>query len=109
MSMSEPGLDRHEWESELESLREGLEDAPAQVLPELVDLVRRMLTERGFDPDDPAGGDEREVLDSYRSARDTARRCEAGIDTDTGAGDVGAAVENLLAVYEFLQAERQTP
>jgi hypothetical protein len=109
MSTPEPGLDRHEWEPELESLREGLEDAPAQALPDLADLVGRMLEERGYDLADPAsiGGDEREVVDSYRAARDTAARCEAGVET--GAGDIGAAVENLLAVGDFLQTERQTP
>ena len=97
--MQEPGLDRHEWETELESLREGFEDAPAQALPDLADLVQRMLEERGLEErGDP------EILATYRAARETADRCEAGVET--GAGDVGQAVENLLAVYEYVSAER---
>jgi hypothetical protein len=40
--MLEPGLDRHEWESEWATLEEELADSPADVLPELDDLVARM-------------------------------------------------------------------
>jgi len=100
--MQEPGLDRHEWESELESLREGLQDAPAHALPELADLVGRMLAARGFEE-----GGEPEVVAPYRAARDTADRCEAGLET--GAGDIAQAVDDLLAVYDHLNAERPAP
>jgi hypothetical protein len=68
MSLPEPGLDRHAWESELESLREGLADAPTQALPDLADLVGRMLAERGYQE-----GDDPEVLASYRAS---PARCE---------------------------------
>jgi len=53
--MQEPGLSRHEWESEWVSLEEQLEDSPVDVLPELDDLVERMLNERGYAIDDPVG------------------------------------------------------
>ena len=39
--MLEAGLDRHEWESEWAPLEEQLEDSPADLLPELDDLVAR--------------------------------------------------------------------
>jgi hypothetical protein len=100
--MQEPGLDRHEWDSELESLREELEDAPAEALPDLADLVGRMLAERGF-----AEGGEPEVVASYRAARETADRCEGGLRPDPG--DVAQAVQDLLAVYDHLTAERPAP
>src|ERR671935_40443 len=46
---TEPGLDRHEWESELSALEPELETGPRDALPELADLVERMLLERGYD------------------------------------------------------------
>jgi hypothetical protein len=107
--MTEYGLDRDEWEGELESLREGLENTPAQALPDLADLIERMLEERGFELDEPvaAEGDEPEIVASYRAARETATRVEAGLDVDPG--DVGQAVEDLLAIFDYVNAERPAP
>ena len=48
MARPKPGLDRHEWESELATLEPQLEDDPASALPGLADLVERMLLERGY-------------------------------------------------------------
>jgi len=109
MSMQEPGLDRHEWETELESLEPELRDSPAEALPELADLVRRMLDERGFDLDDPLvrEGDEREIVSEYESARDVADRLERG--EDVGPGDVGSAINGLRALYDHLISERSAP
>jgi hypothetical protein len=61
MATPEPGLDRYAWESEFETLEPELRDDPAAALPELADLVVRMLDERGYDLDDPLvrEGDER--------------------------------------------------
>ena len=107
--MQEPGLDRHEWETELESLEPELRDSPAEALPELADLVRRMLDERGFDLDDPLvrEGDEREIVSEYESARDVADRLERG--EDVGPGDVGSAINGLRALYDHLISERSAP
>jgi len=41
--MLEPGLDRHEWESQWQALEEQVEDSPAEALPELDSLVAEML------------------------------------------------------------------
>jgi hypothetical protein len=105
---TEPGLDRHEWESEFQALEPELEDSPREALPELLGLVERMLDERGYAPDDPVAdnGDEPEILAEYRAARETTLAAERGGD-DVGPGDVAAAVTGLRAVYEYLLVERQ--
>jgi hypothetical protein len=61
--MLEPGIDRHDWESQWESLEPALEDDPVDALSELDRLVERMLKARGYDLDDPVAreGEEREV------------------------------------------------
>ena len=45
--MSEPGLDRHEWQTEWEALEPLVADSPAESLPELDNLVGRMLVSAG--------------------------------------------------------------
>jgi hypothetical protein len=108
--MQEPGLSRHEWESEWAALQEQLEDSPAEVLTELDDLVGRMLNERGYAIDDPVAreGDEREVLSEFLAAREITRLLDEGSD-GVSPGDVGAAVNGYRSVYEYLIAERSTP
>ena len=109
MSANEPGLDRHDWETQLRALEDDLATDPRQTLPDLADLIERMLTERGFAPDDPVGDDgvEPEILASYRSARETATVVEQGDPVDPG--DVGNAVENLRALFDHLVTERSAP
>jgi hypothetical protein len=106
----EPGLDRHEWESEWASLEPGVLDSPREALPELDDLVRRMLDERGFSLDDPVAGegDDPEVLTEYASARDIRLRAERD-DPDLSPGDVASAVESYRNVYEYLLENRSAP
>lgn len=108
--MLEPGLDRHEWESEWASLEEELEDSPADVLPQLDDLVGRMLDERGYAVEDPVvrEGDDRDVIADFLAAREITRL----LADDPGAvspGDVAAAVNGYRSVYEFVLEERRTP
>lgn len=106
---TEPGLDRHDWESEFAALEPELEDSPREALPELLALVDRMLEERGYAPDDPVAddGDDPEILAEYRAARDTANALERA--EDLSPGDVAAAINGLRAVYEYLIAERSAP
>jgi hypothetical protein len=106
MSMHEPGLDRHEWESEMASLEDDLRDEPARALPELADLVGRILTERGYALDEPITreGDDPEIVSTYLSAREVADRCEVGDGADPG--DVADAIDGLRAVYDTLIAGR---
>jgi hypothetical protein len=109
MSTPEPGLDLHEWETVLQSLEPDLAEAPSESLPDLHDLVRRMLVARGYAPDDPVAsdGDDPEVLTSFRSAAQTTRALERGEDVDPG--DVAAAVNEYRAVYDYLVEERPAP
>jgi hypothetical protein len=105
----EPGLDRHEWESEFASIEEDLADDPYDGLPQFADLVERMLTERGYDVGDPVAraGEEREVVVDYLAARETSDRIER--DEAVDPGDVAAAINNLRDLYDYLLAERETP
>ena len=47
----EPGLDRHEWEGEMSAIEEQLSENPEESLPELDELLGRMLVESGYDLD----------------------------------------------------------
>jgi hypothetical protein len=107
MSQLEPGLNRHEWETEWQALEEELADSPRETLPELTGLLERMLVDNGIAVDDPIAreGTEREYLAEFEQARDTARRVEAGEDVDPG--DVAAAVNGLRELYEHLIETRK--
>jgi hypothetical protein len=109
MATPEPGLDRHEWESELASLDDDLRDSPSEALPALAGLVGRMLEERGYDLDDPvvSDGDDREVVAQFRAAREVADRVDLGEDVDPG--DVADAINGLRELFGYVIAERETP
>jgi hypothetical protein len=98
----DPGLDRHAWETQWQALEDELEDAPAETLPEIADLVERMLRDRGFPLDDDVADDgvEPEVLVNYRSARDISTRVERGDDVDPA--EIGQAIHNFRDIYEQL-------
>jgi hypothetical protein len=108
--MLEPGLDRHEWESEWATLEDELADGPADVLPELDDLVARMLDARGYAISDPVAreGDDRDVIADFLAAREITRLL-ADPAADVSPGDVAAAVNGYRSVYEFLLEERRVP
>jgi hypothetical protein len=104
MSMPEPGLDRHQWESEWQALEPLVVDSPAEALTELDDLVGRMLAEAGYpvetqDAVDDEGTDP-EVLASFKVAHEIARRSDAGEAVDPG--DVGYAVGLYRELYGHL-------
>lgn len=107
MSMNEPGLNRHEWETLLAGLEDDLRDDPFAALPELADLVERMLTETGYDVADPVAreGEEREVVAEYVAAREVADLVELG-DDGVSPGDVGSAIEGLRSLADYVLAER---
>ncbi|MBA3717099.1 MAG: hypothetical protein H0W87_02575 [Actinobacteria bacterium] len=109
MATPEPGLDRHEWESELASLEEDLRDSPAEALPELSRLVERMLEERGYDLYDPVvrDGEEREVVTEFRAAREVADRVDAGEDVDPG--DIAVAIDGLGSLFAYVIVALEAP
>jgi hypothetical protein len=105
----DPGLDRHEWESELQALEDQLAENPAESLPELDALVARMLEETGFAIDDPVAseGDDPEILAEFRAARDITRASERGAE-DVSPGDVAAAINGYRAVFDSIVSTRAT-
>lgn len=100
--MLEPGLDRHEWETEWAVLEPLLEDDPADTLPDVDDLVARMLTARGYALDDAIAreGEEREVVAEYLAAKEVADAARRGESIDPG--DVADAVNAYRELYDFL-------
>jgi hypothetical protein len=103
----EPGLDRHEWESELQGLEDQLAENPAESLPELDGLVSRMLEETGYDLGDPVvrEGDEREVVAEFLAAREITQAAERGAE-EISPGDVAAAINGYRAVFDHLVSNR---
>jgi iron uptake system EfeUOB component EfeO/EfeM len=105
--MYEPGLNRHEWESEWRALEDDVRDDPADALPELDGLVSRMLEESGYDLTDPVvgEGEEREVVAEYLAAHEITAAAERGSD-ELSPGDVAAAINGFRAVFDHLVATR---
>jgi hypothetical protein len=105
----EPGLDRHEWESEWESLKEELADDPAGMLVSLDRLVAEMLESRGYALTDEIAseGDDPEVVTEFRAAHEVTRAVDAGRDVDPG--DVAMAVNAYRALYEHVINDRTAP
>jgi hypothetical protein len=105
--MQEPGLDRHEWESEMQVLEEQLAESPAEALPELDALVARILEETGYDLDDIVAveGEEREVVSEYLAAHEITEAMERGSD-EISPGDVAAAINGYRAVFDHLVTSR---
>ena len=105
--MDEPGLDRHEWESELQALEPELEESPVEGLSELDALVARMLEETGYDLDDPVvrEGEERELVAEFLAARDITQAYERG-SSGLSPGDIAAAINGYRAVFDYVITNR---
>jgi hypothetical protein len=105
--MFEPGLNRHEWESEMASLEEDLHDDPGGALSELDDLVGRMLDETGYDVADPVvrEGEEREIVAEFLAAREIKEAYERGSE-ELSPGDIAAAVNGYRAIFVYLASSR---
>src|SRR4051795_10867926 len=103
----DPGLNRHEWESEWEALEDDLRTDPAPALPELDRLVTRMLAESGYELTDPVvgEGEEREAVAEYLAAHEIVQPPE-GAPPPGPPGDVAAAVNGYRAVFDHLVATR---
>jgi hypothetical protein len=107
--MYDPGVDRHDWESEMRALEDQLSENPAETLPELESLVSRMLEESGYELTDPVvgAGQESEVLAEYLAAREITQAAERDSD-ELSPGDVAAAINGYRAVFDHLISERAT-
>lgn len=104
--MVEPGLDRHEWESEWQDLEPALHETPEEALPDARDLVQRMLEELSVLDGEQVttNGVDPELMAGFTAASEVARRVELGQDVDRG--DLDSAAGTLRALYEHLIAER---
>jgi hypothetical protein len=91
--MLEPGLDRHDWESEWGSLEDGVRDDPIGALPELDALVARMLEETGLAENDEAHLE-------FAAAHEITLAAERG--DDISPGDVGAAIGGYRTVFDYI-------
>jgi hypothetical protein len=102
MAMDDPGLARHEWESEWQALEPLVIDSPVEALPELDNLIERMMVERGYPIDEEGGREsaEPEVVAEFLEARRIAEAADRGETVDPG--DVGAAVTGYRNLYEYL-------
>ena len=103
--MRDPGLDRHQFETEWQGLEPLLEDSPAEALPELGDLVERMLREMNIPVDDEVADDgiEPELIRDYAAARETTSRVERAEDVPPG--DIGEAIHAFRRIYDSLIAQ----
>jgi hypothetical protein len=97
--MQDPGVDRHEWESEMQALEDQLGESPAEALPELDGLVGRMLEATGVGEGEP------EIAAEFLAARQVTQLMERGEDA-VGPGDVAAAINGYRAVYDHVVASR---
>jgi len=100
--VQEPGLDRHEWETEWSDLEERLADDPSDALFDLDDLVARMLEARGVPLEEREGQNdtEPETVRGFTEARRITRMVGAAEDVDPG--DIAFAVNAYRELYQSL-------
>jgi hypothetical protein len=100
--MVEPGIDRHEWETEWEGLEPLIVDSPAEALPEVDRLIERMLIEEGYPTTEEGAAEsaDPDVVAEFLEARRITNHVDAGDEVDPG--DIGAAITGYRSLYEFL-------
>lgn len=100
--MEEPGIDRHEFETEWEDLQPLVEESPGEALPEVDRVVARLLEAHGLPLEEREGDElaERETTREFAEARRITRLLEAGEDVDPG--DVAHAVNAYRLLYRDL-------
>jgi hypothetical protein len=105
--MREPGLDRHAWESEWQTLEDSIRANATDALSELDRLIARMLEESGYDLTDPVvrEGEEREIVAEYLAAHDIVEAAERDCQ-DLSPGDVAIAINGYRTISEHLVATR---
>ena len=107
---SEPGLDVHEWQSEWASLEDDLTDSPETALPQVHELITRMLTQRqildesfvareGADPD---------FVRTWEAGRDLVARLDDP-ELQVERQDVLDQIEEYRGLFEAVIEERAAP
>jgi hypothetical protein len=107
--MKEPGLDRHEWESEWASLEDGFADDLADSLRHVHELMGRMLRERGVLDESFVAreGADPELLRPWEAAAEVVRKLDEEADVEEG--DVRETLENYRDLFNTLLVERAPP
>ena len=107
--MVEPGLDLHDWESEWQQLEPLVRDSPTEALPELHDLIVRMLQEREVLDEDLVAteGADPELLASYAAGKEVVDRLDRGETVDPS--DIGNVIQEYRGIYEHLTSQRAAP
>lgn len=107
--MTEPGLDRHQWESQWASLEEDFDADPADALRQVHELMSEALMERGIVDDElvTVEGADPELVAPWEAARDLVLRLDAGADVEQQ--DIREALENYRDLLRTLLAERSAP
>jgi hypothetical protein len=100
MSDAELGADLHDWETEYAALEEDLRTEPVEALPELLDLVERMLLAAGYDLDPEGEFVDPEVLTALTFSRELIQLRERG--DDVSVDDAFAAAAELREFYRAL-------
>jgi hypothetical protein len=104
--MSDPGLNRQEWETEWQALEPLVRDSPAESLADLDSLIERMLVDRGYPLEEgelertAVEGIDPEVLAGYRAAREITRLVDEGVAVDPA--EIGQAVGLYRELYDHL-------
>jgi hypothetical protein len=100
--MQEPGLDKHEWETEWQDLQERLAGDPAQALSEVDGLIARMFRARGLPLEERDGETETEpeTIREFLEARRITRLVEDGTAVDPG--DIGLAATAYRELYGLM-------
>ncbi|HXJ65988.1 MAG TPA: hypothetical protein VNN79_19690 [Actinomycetota bacterium] len=106
--MTDPGLDLQGWETRWSDLQDQVADAPDEALPEVVRLVEEMLTDRGFDFENPVvvEDESRDIVSDFLAARDIARAAET---TKLDQEDIQTALDDLTEIHDYLVEERPGP
>ena len=106
--MTDPGLDLQGWETRWSDLQDQVADAPDEALPEVVRLVEEMLTDRGFDFENPVvvEDESRDIVSDFLAARDIARAAET---TKLDQEDIQTALDDLNEIHDYLVEERPGP
>jgi hypothetical protein len=104
--VQEPGLDRHEWESEWASFEEDFDSDPFNSLRYVHELIGRMLKEREILDDTfvATEGADPELLSPYEAGAELVRKIDAEVDVEDA--DVREALENYRELFQTLVTER---
>jgi hypothetical protein len=107
--MVEPGLDRHEWESQWAVLVEDFATDPGEALRGVQELITRMLSEREILDSNlvVTEGSDPELIAPWEAGRDLVQRMDSGAEIEEQ--DLREALESHRELFDTLLVERSAP